>query len=227
MTESPTELPSHKRGEPDSDDERARATVRRARRRKPALIGAAIVVVAFAGFIIGNFFAYVGDVVHARPSAKINVDGIVVLTGGSDRIARALALLPESGAKRLLISGVHPKTTRKQIAVLTESHMQLFDCCVDLDRKAMNTVDNALETAKWAREKGFDKLLVVTSAYHMPRSLIELQSAMPDVELTPYPVVRDDLDLSGWYMHLSTTRLLLREYVKYMVTRARTGLGLI
>ncbi|WP_202395915.1 YdcF family protein [Stappia sediminis] len=210
-----------------ADDARASVPLARGKRRASGLLRSAMVFLTLAvflgaGLVAGSFFRFASMVSEVSPPAVLSSDGIVVLTGGSDRITQALHLFKASEAKRLLISGVHPQTTREQIVRTTDSDMKLFECCVDLDRKALNTTDNARETAKWAHREGFSELLVVTSSYHMPRSLLELQAAMPDITLVPYPVVRDDLDVSHWYVDGATTRLLLREYVKYMVARFRT-----
>lgn len=185
-----------------------------------------VVGVVAGGLAVGSFLKFADSIIGASLPEAVDSDAIVVLTGGSDRIAHALALLKESRAKRLLISGVHPSTTTEQIVRKTASRTDLFACCVDLDRKALNTTENAKETAKWAEDRGFSRLLVVTSAYHMPRSLLELQSAMPNATLVPYPVMREDFDLHHWYFDAGMTRLLLREYVKYMVTRFRMGVSM-
>ena len=53
---------------------------------------------------IGGFFWYVGQIpAEDEPiaSAAETTDGIVVLTGGSERVAAGLALLREGAAKRL------------------------------------------------------------------------------------------------------------------------------
>mgnify|MGYP002128275913 CR=1 FL=1 len=44
---------------------------------------------------------------------------------------------------------------------------------------------------RWVRERGFKSLIVVTSNYHMPRAIVELSHAMPDVTLIPFAVVGD------------------------------------
>jgi len=38
------------------------------------------------------------------------------------------------------------------------------------------------------KQEGFDRVLIVTSDYHLPRSLLEMRARMPDVELVAYPV---------------------------------------
>ncbi|GHB27689.1 hypothetical protein GCM10007094_15030 [Pseudovibrio japonicus] len=185
-------------------------------------------------FLIG-LFSFVGGflwfVEVLQPSVQAVVprhaDGIVVLTGGRDRISQSLDLLEVGSAKRLLISGVHPTTSAKQIARLNSKRMWLFDCCVDLDRKAQDTIGNAEETANWVRENRFSSLLVVTSAYHMPRALAELQVRLPKASLFPSPVYHKELDLEHWYESSSITKLLLREYVKYILVRLRVKLDFV
>ncbi|MCX2724885.1 YdcF family protein [Roseibium salinum] len=167
---------------------------------------------------------------HTIASAEVpdtaNADAIVVLTGGQARVNEAVRLLEEGRANRLLISGVHPGTTRQQLAAVTSSSMPLEEASVDLDRVALNTAGNALETAHWVRKNGFSSLLVVTSAYHLPRAKAELSGALPDVDLIAYPVFSTDLNLDRWYREPTTMRLLMREYVKYIVARLRiTVLG--
>ncbi|WP_210272525.1 YdcF family protein [Chthonobacter rhizosphaerae] len=173
------------------------------------------------GMAAGGFLSFAQTVSRLAATAPIDADGIVVLTGGAERIAGAIDLLAGGHARRLLISGVHPETSARQIGKVLDAGPSLFDCCVDLDRRAANTIGNAEEAAKWARRHGFQSLIVVTSAYHMPRSLAELSSTMPEVDLKPYPVARDRLGLEHWYGSRETLTLLLEEYLKYMATRAR------
>ncbi|GGE99581.1 YdcF family protein [Stappia taiwanensis] len=188
------------------------------------LVLALAVVVIGGGFLVGGFFRFAGMVTAAEPATLTGADAIVVLTGGRERVKKALMLLEEGRANRLLISGVHPDTRPEQIVALTSSNPALFRCCVDLDRIANNTLENAAETAKWARSRHFDSLLVVTSAYHMPRAMLELRSVAPDLQLIPAKVQSADLPLERWYADPQTTRLLLREYVKYMLTWLRIGM---
>jgi len=85
----------------------------------------------------------------------------------------------------------------------------------------LNTEGNAIETASWAKKHGFTSLLVVTSAYHLPRARVELQGALPKVDLIAYPVYSAGLDLKSWYRHPATIQLLMREYVKYTLASLR------
>lgn len=190
--------------------------------------GAAVLTLAVAllvaGIFFGGFLVFARTVSSLQPPTPLEADGIVVLTGGAERVSGAIDLLTAGKAGRLLISGVHPNTSARQIGKIVDAGPSLFDCCVDLDRRAANTIGNATETAKWVRENRFGSLIVVTSAYHMPRSMAELGHAMPGVRLLPYPVARSSLELDRWYENRETLALLLSEYVKYIAARARLTL---
>lgn len=195
------------------------------RRRRPLRLVTGLIVLLVAVFGLGfvRFADRVADLTdHATTPAA---DGIVVFTGGQARIAVALALLADGKARRLLISGVHPSATPKAIGDGSVASDELFHCCVDLDRRASNTIGNARETAAWARRHGFGSLIVVTSSYHMPRSIAELSHALPAVRLEPYAVAAAQLQLESWWRRPETVQLLLAEYVKYLVTSLRLAVS--
>jgi uncharacterized SAM-binding protein YcdF (DUF218 family) len=152
-----------------------------------------------------------------------NADGIVVLTGGASRILDAVELLAAGHGKRLLISGVHRGTTTGEIARTVPEYSRLLACCVDLDYSAVNTVGNAVQAKHWVKRRGFRSLIVVTSSYHMPRTMLELAWQMPDVELIPYPVISEKMRNEPWWTGASM-RLLLFEYAKYLLAQVRTRL---
>jgi uncharacterized SAM-binding protein YcdF (DUF218 family) len=150
-----------------------------------------------------------------------SADGIVVLTGGTSRVTDALELLAAGRGKRLLITGVNPGTTTADIGRQAPGYERLLACCVDLDYSAVNTLGNAVETRRWAIDRGFHSLVIVTSAYHMPRALAEIAHQLPEVTLVPYPVVSDRLRIEPWWSNSATTRLVLSEYFKYLFAHVR------
>jgi uncharacterized SAM-binding protein YcdF (DUF218 family) len=178
-----------------------------------ALLGAVAVIVGFFGFA------------WLLPSQEValdrKADGIVVLTGGTSRVSDALELLASGHGKRLLITGVNPGTTTADIARQTAEYGQYLRCCVDLDYSALNTLGNAVQTRRWTLDRGFHSLIIVTSAYHMPRALAEIAHQLPDVTLIPYPVVSDRLRVEPWWSNGDTTRLVLSEYFKYLFAQVR------
>jgi uncharacterized SAM-binding protein YcdF (DUF218 family) len=183
--------------------------------------GLAIAIVAVtAGFV--GFLSQL-RATEAKPSRA--ADGIVVLTGGSSRVSDAMELLADGYGKRLLISGVHPASGASDISRSLPDNQSLLSCCVDLDRSAINTRSNAAETRRWAHERGFKSLIVVTSNYHMPRAIVELSHAMPDITLIPFAVVGDKWREEPWWSNGATVRLLLSEYVKYVAAEVRVRLA--
>jgi uncharacterized SAM-binding protein YcdF (DUF218 family) len=152
-----------------------------------------------------------------------DADGIVVLTGGASRISDAIELLAAGRGKRLLISGVNRATTSGEISRLNPDYGRMLSCCVDFDR-SLNTLGNAIETKHWAESRGFRSLIVVTSNYHMPRAIAEIAHQLPDVALLPFPVIADKLHAEPWWTHGPTMKLMLSEYLKYVVARMRIRL---
>ena len=191
------------------------------RRGLPARVGLFAVAASAAALVLGFLF-FAARIVEATAPVDPHAEGIVVLTGGSARIDGALQLLAERRASRLLISGVNPVVNRQTLAGKVANDLDgVLACCVDLDHQALDTIGNAAETRAWAEAKGFTSLIVVTSDYHMPRSMVELAGAMPNMRLIPYPVVNPELHLADWWRNPSAFALLVREYGKYLAALAR------
>ena len=151
-------------------------------------------------------------------------DGIVVMTGGQQRLNDGLKLLNDGKAEKMLISGVGEGVNRAvlvQELALDDSQAELLFCCVELDFTAGNTRGNAAAARNWASAKGMGSLRLVTASYHMPRVLVVFAREMPDLDLYQWPVTPDDLNLSGWWRDPAMLRLLTREYAKYLTETIR------
>ncbi|WP_417231189.1 YdcF family protein [Brevundimonas sp.] len=172
-----------------------------------------------------GLFAFADRVRNLTPADEpARADAIVALTGPSaERVNAAVRLLEQDKGKRLLISGVNREVRRQELRALTPGSNRLFNCCVDLGFEAEDTSGNAREIAAWAKTKGYDSLIVVTSDYHMPRSLVEIRSAAPGVTLTPYAVSTPSLDDSRWWKAAVTARRMTLEYMKYLAALTRAG----
>src|SRR6476469_946961 len=204
------------------DDRLPKAPVAAPRRWLAAAV-VAVLAIVFVGAAIG-FVGFLSQLRGAEIRPDRKADGIVVLTGGSSRVSDAMELLAGGYGKRLLISGVHPTNAASDISRSLPDNQSLLRCCVDLDRSAVNTRSTAAEARRWVRERGFKSLIVFTSNYHMPRAIVELSHAMPDIVLIPYVVVGDKWRDEPWWTSGTTLRLLLSEYAKYVAVEVRVRL---
>jgi uncharacterized SAM-binding protein YcdF (DUF218 family) len=204
-----------------SEGEPKRAARHGGRRRLVQFLCVAPLIALTA--LAGGFLWFAFSIAIEEKPLDHTADGIVVLTGGSSRIADAVELLASGRGRRLLISGVGPGTNATELMRLAPDHRRWFNCCVDLDYAAANTVGNAVETRRWARERGFRSLVVVTSGYHMPRAMLEISHRLPDVTLIPFPVVSGQYR-APWWHHPGTAKILVLEYLKFLVAAARIRL---
>lgn len=187
------------------------------RRRRRILFPA--FVWAFVFYAVG-FAIFVLSLPRPEADPASKADAIVALTGEGGRLAPAVLLLEHGGGKRLLITGVNKATTKRSLKSLLQDAGAAFDCCADLGFAAADTRGNAEEAAHWAREHNYQSLIVVTTSYHMPRSLAEFGAQMPDVKLVPFPVPAEERNPQTW----QTFRRLHGEYVKFLASLARIGI---
>lgn len=184
----------------------------------------AFILLALVASVAG-FLQFAETVAALDAPREPKADAIVVLTGGYQRIDRAIDLLKNGAGERLLISGVNPTTSGNQIRKLTQSSSALFECCVDMGYEAVDTIGNANETARWISDHQFRRVLVVTNNYHMPRSLLGLKASDTQTEFIAYPVVNSDLKNGNWLRQPGVVKAMLSEYLKYCLAHLRAFAG--
>jgi len=174
---------------------------------------------AFLAWMIGlSWFAASLPTAVADSSRK--TDAIVVLTGGSGRVPQGLELLSSGRARKLFVSGVYRGVDVEELLRVSRQSPEDVACCIALGYQADNTRGNAVETAAWMRAEGFGSLRLVTSAYHMPRSLLEFRRTMPDIVIVPHPVFPEDFDPGHLWRWPASPTLIVSEYTKYLVAVA-------
>ena len=156
----------------------------------------------FTGFLAGamalvfliwacGFIIFTGTISSMNEPKKIDkTDAIIVLTGGTNRVTRALDLLADDKASYLLISGVNKDVKLKEL--LAGYKKPLSDCCITLGYEAESTLGNAIEARKWVSENHIKTVRLITSTYHMPRSMLEFRHALPEIELVSHPVIPEN-----------------------------------
>ena len=192
--------------------------VRRGWRRRWLLPVAVLVVMLTDAWGLG--FAWFAWQTYHAATPPPQADGIVVLTGGADRVDTGLRLLAEGKAPLLLISGVPPRGGPDLASLIHAAGLDPAPLAgkVTLGHAAATTLGNGAETADWARRHELESLIVVTASYHMPRALLELGRAMPGVALYPVRVHPPALRGAGFGSAAppGTLRLLLGEYNKLL-----------
>lgn len=174
-------------------------------------------------FAVFDFWTFCLFTAKLTPDSSVRANAAIALTGGSGlRITAGLELLGSGAVPQLLVSGVHEDVTMEDIAKLGTVEPETLDCCVTLGRMANTTIGNAAEASQWTRENGFESILLVTSDYHMPRTLILMDKAMPDIDMVIYPV-RTRIDPGHPFESFKTFRSLVQEWMKWRVTKLRSG----
>lgn len=185
-----------------------------------------VVVVLVLGLLVAgwDFSRFVARADNAvTPDPPIDAQAVAALTGASNARIVAAVQLAESLQLPLLISGVHVDTRPADIAQIAGVDVTEVQCCVTLGRAAATTEGNGSEIAEWARRHGVERLIVVTSEYHMDRALLELRRAMPEGYFIPHAVTTTKVRPVDWYRDPATARRLLEEWAKFRVASVRAG----
>ncbi|MGI4881330.1 MAG: YdcF family protein [Janthinobacterium lividum] len=163
---------------------------------------------------LGGFAWFVATRPGAAPLA-LTTDAVVVLTGGSGRLARGVQVIEQGSATRMLISGVGPRVRKPQLAATVAAPLRLFAASVDLGFSAVDTRSNAVETAAWMARHRYRSLRLVTSTSHMRRAELELEAHLPpDIRIVADAVPAE-----------TGADSLAKEFTKYALRAAALAFG--
>ncbi|WP_325063785.1 YdcF family protein [Pseudoblastomonas halimionae] len=168
--------------------------------RRVAAIGALLWALGFVWFSI---------VLPQPADADTRTDAVIVPTGGSGRIARGLDLLRADTTQALFVAGVDREVRPPEFAASFGVEESLMECCVTLDFRSVDTKSNALEAAKWLKEKDYKSVRLVTSDWHIRRSALDLERATDGTVVILEDAVPSDPDLA----------MLFLEYHKLLARR--------
>jgi uncharacterized SAM-binding protein YcdF (DUF218 family) len=172
--------------------------------------------------VIGSSLWFVGLILFTRliPSLPLDTtsstEGIVIFTGGETRLKVALNLFEQQKGKYLLISGVNPDSNLSKLVA-----QMPFKSQITLGYDALDTTGNAEETEAWVKKNRIETLRLITSNYHMPRSLFELRHLLPHVHILPHPVVGERFLKDRWWTDASALRVVVHEYNKFLFSLIR------
>jgi uncharacterized SAM-binding protein YcdF (DUF218 family) len=176
--------------------------------------GVATTMLVWAGGLA--WFVYSSLSIAADP--QMRTDAIVVLTGGRLRLEAGLDLLGAGRAQKLFVSGVNPHVDRFEL-MRVAGHAGGDLSRIVIGHDADNTLGNARETAGWMHSEGFRSLRLVTSWYHIERSLLEFRRAMPDTMILAEPVFAWHAETGEHWLDVAA--LTVSEYDKFLATLVR------
>jgi uncharacterized SAM-binding protein YcdF (DUF218 family) len=162
------------------------------------------IVVAF--FYMAGLVLFVISLPHKGvPLTVDGTDGLAIFTGGSKRIEVAVDMLANGYEKPVLISGVNPQVSKEALV----GHLPLASqALVTVDYDSLSTRENVVATKNWAQKHHMNSVSLITSFYHVPRSLLYWGREAQSMQVNPYPVFPEEMPLL----------FMLREYHKYILT---------
>jgi uncharacterized SAM-binding protein YcdF (DUF218 family) len=132
-------------------------------------------------------------------------DAIVCLSGedGEERLKFAAALMRQGGAQYLVISGGVDSESQQSAKTLFPkalSHAISHERII-LEEKSTNTREQSVNVVKLAVEKGWRRILIVASPYHLPRAQLSFIKALKesgqDESIHVLPIAADHLPWFG------------------------------
>ena len=165
-------------------------------------------------FKIYGFLIFIKKIQYQEISFSEISDGIAVLTGGKGRINLGLELFYKNNGLQLIISGVDKKVSEKSIV---PNDLKNLDN-ITIDKESESTYQNAKLINKWIRKNNLKNVSIITSYYHMPRSMLLIQSLTPAVNFYPYPVKKILSNKNSFKENIFYYFFLVEEYIKYLLS---------
>ncbi|WP_417315617.1 YdcF family protein [Cycloclasticus pugetii] len=131
------------------------------------------------------------------------------LESGADRIWHAARIYHAGKARMVVLSGGRPGDTTDSEAQAMRSFLLdlgVPDEALVLEEKSMNTTENARNTASLLHQRGISEVLLVTSAYHMARSVALFEGE--GVRVSPAATDYHSRFLSSWRLWIPDTEAL-------------------
>tara|TARA_S200000501_G_scaffold352706_1_gene371814 strand:+ start:724 stop:1299 length:576 start_codon:yes stop_codon:yes gene_type:complete len=154
------------------------------------------------------------DYHRVKETKKDNTfDGIAVLTGGKGRINKGLKLLEKYPYAKLIISGVEENVNIEDLTDNVSIYEKIY-----LDKMSRTTINNAEEIVNWAKELNLSNILIITSYYHMPRSIMLLKYFEKKLNFVTLPVFTNYNKNGNIFDKIKLNKFLFEEYIKYLLS---------
>ena len=173
---------------------------------------------------LGGFIIFQQYIRKHQADEVTKTDAIVVLTGGKNRIAEAVRLYNAGLSDMLFISGVGGDVGLKALEKQNKSFITKNRDRVYLGREATNTFQNAIEVSEMIRRNNLKSIRLVTSYYHMPRSVEEILRLNPDVVIIEHYVYSPNVS-KRWWKRPKSFFLIASEYHKFIVVYTKNKIS--
>lgn len=107
-------------------------------------------------------------------------DCAVVVTGGPGRVREGFDLLTQGQVRKLIISGVHPRATLREIFPQWPFYGNLRAEDVVLERRSTTTYGNAVQSLPLVEAVRCRSVVLITSHLHMRRAFQTFRQVFPD-----------------------------------------------
>lgn len=148
-----------------------------------------------------------------------NLDAVIVLTGGQNRIKDGINLQKKYKIKKLFISGVNNKTSLEEIFEAQDLDKNDLKENIEIGKMAKSTIGNRKEVEKWAKINSIKKVALVTSDYHVPRSYLLFKSSKIIESVEVYPSFGSKFTAENIFKDRSSTKIVFVEFFKYLVCK--------
>lgn len=136
-------------------------------------------------------------------------DCAVVLTGGAGRVKEGLDLLVRKQVQRVIVAGVNPKVTMRDLYPQLALYPDVNPEDIVLERYSETTYGNAQQALAIVEALHCRDILLVTSYLHMRRSYQTFLATFPeDIKIIPYGIAGSDYPPRRWDVLVEATKTL-------------------
>ena len=134
-------------------------------------------------------------------------DCAVVLTGGPGRVKEGLDLLVRRQVQRVIIAGVNPQVSLRDLYPQLALYPQVNERDLVLERRSETTYGNAQQSLPIVEALQCRSILLVTSYLHMNRAHKTFTSTYPnEIKVMPYSVAGSDFPPHTWDLFMEVIK---------------------
>ena len=194
------------------------------------IVGFAFLTWAIGAYLAPDNLAKCKDLMPSAEAGCGRADAIVAVSGGDTtaRANEAIKLYKNGWAGILVFSGAAAdKTGPSNAAVMKQ---QAIDAGIDpnvilVEETSETTTENAAETISLFKKHNITSAILVTSAYHQRRALLEFDRRALGVDVRAHPVETDKQWSSVWWLTPSGWSLALPELVRSLILSTGSTAG--